>query len=238
MKKIIKYFLGLIVLLLIVFGFYLYKLHALAVEGNKIFALRCTKVNPPLINYKNAFLKWADFLNNPDANKYTESEIKGFLDVYISGMKIYVPEETKWLEIQKEYITRWDFKLFEPWYMKEASYYQWKMYEAYRDDAKYMIETYESGTGEKDSEAKLKEASAKFWEARQRRDEYSQKYFDFYKEASLIRDWRKIFGRVPVPEECTEENLTIPNTSGSIDWEEKPATPSPNMVPIDPRTTG
>jgi hypothetical protein len=162
-KKILRFFLGLIFLVLILFSFYLYKLHSLAVEGNKIFALRCTKVNPPLINYK---------------NEYPKDEIRGFLDVYISGMKIYVPEETKWLEIQKEYISRWDFKLLEPWYMKELSFYQWKMYEAYRDDAKYMIETYESGTGEKDSETKLKEASAKFWEARQRRDEYGQKYFD------------------------------------------------------------
>lgn len=220
---------------MVIFCFFLYKLHSIAVAGNNIYALRCTRVNPQLIGYKNSFLMFADAINNP--GKYKNEEIKEYFENYIAGMKAYAPEETKWLDLQQKYLNRWDFKLFEPLYMKELSYYQWKMYEAYRDDAKYMIETYETGTGE-DMETKNEEASVKFWEARQRRDEYSQKYFDFYKEASAIKDWRKIFGRVPVPEGCNEKTLTIPNTSGSIDWEEKSATPSPDRVPIDPRTTG
>lgn len=53
-------------------------------------------------------------------------------------------------------------------------------------------------------------------------------------QASEIKDWRKIFSYVPLPEGCTKETLTIPNTSGSIDWEGKSATPSPTLVPIDP----
>lgn len=50
-------------------------------------------------------------------------------------------------------------------------------------------------------------------------------------EASQIRDWRKLFGSVPVPEECTEENTTIPATEGSIDWG---GTPTPTPIPVNP----
>lgn len=225
MRKTIKLLIGIVIVLLVILGFYLYKLHALAVEGNEIFALRCTKVNPPLIGYKKAFLKFTDYLKNPD--DYTGDEVRGFFDEYISGMKAYVPIETEWLEQQQKYMNRWDFKLIEPWYIKQAADYQWRMYEAYRDDAKYMLETYEAKGAKEDIQSK-------FQEARKRRDEYEQKYHDFFNEASEINDWRKIFGHVPIPEGCTEETLTIPNTSGSIDWEGKSATPSPTLLPFNP----
>ncbi len=224
MKKAVKYFAIFVFFVLICFGFYLYKLHAPAVEGNEIFALRCIKVNPPLIGYKNSFLKLADYLKNPD--KYTSDEARGFFDGYIEGMKTYVSEETKWLETQKKFMDSWDFKLIEPWYIKQAADYQWKMYEAYRDDAKFMLETYEAGEDES-------EIKANFQDARKRRDEYEQKYHEFFDQALEINDWRKIFGHVPIPEGCTKETLIIPNTSGSIDGEGT-ATPSPSMAPIDP----
>ena len=44
-------------------------------------------------------------------------------------------------------------------------------------------------------------------------------YNDIFEKAAPLKDWRKIFGMVPLPEGCTEENMTIPDTSGSIDWE-------------------
>jgi len=49
-----------LIICLLGFLFYVYKLHSLAVEGNRIFALRCTQVNPHLITYKKAFLTMAD----------------------------------------------------------------------------------------------------------------------------------------------------------------------------------
>jgi len=225
MKKAFKLFLVILVLTVIGFGFYLYKLHALAVEGNKIFEQRCLIVNPLLIDYKNSFLKFTDYLKNP--KKYSVDEVNGFLDDYIAGMRSYVVEENKWLETQKKYMNRWDFQLIEPWYIKKAADYQWKMYEGYRDDAKYMLETFDVGGA-------TEEISAKFTEARDRRNEYSRLYYDFFDEASAINDWRKIFGSVSVPEGCTEENIIIPDTSGSIDWEGESATPSPTLVPFDP----
>lgn len=221
MKSNIKY---LIVFIVVIISFYLYKLNSLAIEGNKIFEVRCTKVNPPLIAYKNSFISFTDALKTP--NKYTDNEVKKFFYDYIEQMRSYVPEETKWLEINQKYLNRWDFKLIEPWYIKQAGEYQQKMYEGYRDDAKYMLEVYDSGgTNE--------ELQAKFQEARDRRDEFSQKYFELFDRASEIRDIRKIFSNVPVPSGCTEENITIPNTYGALDTK----TPEPSSVPINPEIT-
>lgn len=94
MKKVIKIIFIFLPLCAILFLVYIYKLRTLAVEGNKIFEYRCTNVNPPLIDYKNSFLKFTDYLKNPD--KYSEEEVKSFLDGYISSMRAYVPEEDKW----------------------------------------------------------------------------------------------------------------------------------------------
>lgn len=227
MKRLFKLFLVTIVLFVVVFGLYLYKFHSLAVEGNNIFEQRCLIVNPPLIDYKNSFLKFTDSLKNPE--NYSDDEVKGFFDNYIARMRNYFIEENKWLETQQKYMNRWDFQLIEPWYMKKAVEYQWKMYEGYRDDAKYMLETFDQGRASEDISAKHKEA-------RDRRNKYSQLYHDFFDEASVINDWRKIFGSVPIPEGCTEENLTIPNTSGAMDWIDESATPSPTLVPFDPNS--
>lgn len=206
--------------------FFLYKLHSLAVEGNNIFEYRCLQVNPPLIAYKNAFLKFADYLKNPNA--HTGDQVKEFLDNYIAGMRAYIPEESKWLETQRKFIDRWDYQLIEPWYIKEAGEHQWKMYEGYRDDAVTLLITVDNPESAKDIRPGYVS------EARQRRDSYSQKYFEFFKKASQISDWRKFFGSVPVPEGCTEENMYIPNTSGSIDWDRDSKEATPSGVPIDP----
>ncbi len=224
MKKLIKLFIGVFIVVLVVFGFYLYKLHALAVEGNKIFEYRCTNVNLPLIGYKKSFLEMADYFNDPDGHPNTD--VGKAFEGYNSGMKAYVEEESKWLEMQKEYMNRWDFVLVEPWYIKQAADYQWKMYEGYRDDAKYLIETYNAG-------GTTEEIDTKFTEARDRRDKYEGLYYEFFDQASAISDWRKIFASVPIPEGCNEENMTIPNTSGSIDWDGSSSDPTPTPLPVD-----
>lgn len=220
-KKII---ITILALSIFIFGIYLYKLHALAIEGDKIFEYRCLKVNPPLISYKNSFLKFADYLKNPD--KYSSDQVKDFFDEYIAGMRKYVDEEKKWLEMEKKYMDSWDFKLIEPWYIKDGAEYQWKMYEGYRDDAKYLLVTFDQKKATRENDAKQKEA-------RDRRDKYSKLYFDHIEMASKINDWRKVFGSVPFPKGCTEENLTIPNTTGSIDWDGDSASPSPTTTPIN-----
>ncbi|MEK7497379.1 MAG: hypothetical protein AAB656_00475 [Patescibacteria group bacterium] len=216
-KKIYKIILFVLVFFILLFGIYFYKLHALALEGNKIFEYRCTNVNPQLISYKNSFLKFADYLKNP--NKYTDDEVKSFLDGYIMGMRDYVDEENKWLEMQGNFMNRWDFKFVEPDYLKEAGGYQWKMYEGYRDEAVYMLATYDNGATE--------EITAKFKEARDRRSKYVGLYEDIFDREAGRSDWRKYFGSVPVPEKCNDSNLIIPDTSGALDQQG----PTPNFVP-------
>lgn len=218
--KIKKILLSLFLLSAVSFGFYLYKLHTLAVEGNKIFEYRCTNVNPHLIRYKNSFLKFADCIKMDDV--CSNEEVTEAFGGYISGMENYVPEENKWLDMQKAYMDRWDFKLIEPWYIKQAGEYQWKMYEGYRDDAKALTATFKQG--EMNEDAFIIQS-----EARSRRDDYEQKYYDLFDQAVAIRDWRKMFANVPVPKGCTEENLTIPNTGGVFD-------PAPTPLPVDQDT--
>lgn len=200
----------------------------LALEANKIFEYRCLQVNPHLISYKNSFLGYADFLNTYPNTRYTPEEVENFIDMYISGMREYIPEETKWLAMQKKFMNRWDFKLIEPWYIQKGADLQWKMYEAYRDDATYMLQINDNPSlAEK---IRFDYVS----EPRQRRDAYGEEYFEFYKMALEIGDWRKVFATVPVPKGCTDENMTIPNTSGSVNWDRDPNSSTPSGTPIDP----
>lgn len=86
------------------------------------------------------------------------------------------------------------------------------IYEAYRDDTKCILEiVYAGGATE--------EISKKVIEARERRDKYTELYFDLFDEASAIYDWRKILGNVPVPD-----------TSGAIDWDGDENEPTPISV--------
>jgi hypothetical protein len=220
-KKIIRPILILLGIIVVLFGFYAYKLHSLAIEGNKIFELRCTSVNPPLIAYKNSFLKFADYLKDP--KRYKESDVKTFYDDYISGMRMYVVKENNWLDVNNKYLSQWDFKLIEPWYIKQAGELQLKMYEGYRDDAQAMLAIW-------DNKVTSDDLNAKQIAARKRRDDAETQYFDFFDKAVSVSDWRKIFANLPVPNGCTEENMTIPQTGGAIDWGGTP-TPEPKGAP-------
>lgn len=222
MKKLLKIILILVGISILGFGIYVYKLHSLAVAGNKIFELRCTTVNPPLIAYKNSFLKFANYVNSPDKQNEDEA-MKSFFEDYFNSMREYVVQESKWLETNRQYLNRWDFKLIEPWYIKQAGDYQLKMYEGYRDDALGLLAILDKN----EPDDKL---TAKHLAARKRRDEAEEKYFDFFDKAVEISDWRKMFSNIPIPKGCTEENMTIPQTGGAIDWEGTP-TPQPKGIP-------
>ena len=146
-------------------------------------------------------------------------------------MRKYIPEETKWLEKQEKFINRWDFKFFEPWYIKESAYYQLVMYKGYRDDAQSLVDIVDFP-----EKAKIVKPG-QVTDERERRDAYSDKYFALFDKYSKINDWRKILATVPFPEKCNEENLRIPDTSGTIDWDRNPLTPVPTQSLIDPELT-
>ena len=195
------------------FGLYLYKLHSLALIGNKIYEERCLAVNPSLTSYKKSFLSFAEALKNP--GKYTPEETTDFFNDYLAGMRGYYPKEEEWLKKQKAFIGRWDFKLIEPWYVKEAGKYQIFMYEGYRDEAQIAIDYL-------DKKISDDEFYQRFTEARQRKSKYIDLYYCVFDKALPIRDWRKIFGSVPLPAGCNDDNLVIPDTSGALDPEPSP----------------
>lgn len=192
----------------ILFALYGLELHLLAVKGNNIFAKRCTTVNPALIAYKNSFFDFVDSLKNPE--NYTSEQIAQFYNDYVDGMIKYVPIETSWIDEYSDYVNSWNFKLFEPWYIKKAALYQIEMYKGYRDEAQSVADA----VSQKITNDELND---RFSDARNRRNEYSNLYYDFSEEAYNIFDIRKIFGDVPLPKECNEENLTIPDTTGALD---------------------
>lgn len=228
MKKVVR-ILGIgIFLFILCFGFYVYKLHALAVEGNTIFGNRCTQVNPILIGYKKAFLKYAEYMNTYPNSRYSDEEVMGFTKEYMSGLRAYVPAEEKWLAKELEFMNRWDFQLFEPWYMKQGSKYQYDMYLAYKMDAANMVMIMDNPDVAKNVGLDTPNS------ARDTRDNAIERYFEFYEHAQQIKDWRKWFMHIPIPEECTEENVTIPETGGSIQWDRNIEDSTPSGIPIDP----
>lgn len=209
--------------------FYLYTIRDLAREGNALFGQRCAYVNPKLIAYKNAFLRYAEYLNTTPYAEMDADVMWEYLDEYTALVREYIPEEERWLARQRSFLNRWDFQLVEPWYIKEAAELQWQMYQAYRDDAADILNTFNY------PELALHIPFGYVSEARQRRDDSRNRYFAFYEEASSIDDWRKHLADVPVPDACTPENTIIPDTSGSVDWERFGSDEStPSGEPIDP----
>lgn len=217
--------------LAIIFGVYAATLYSLAARGNALFEKRCLGVNPLLITYKNTFLKYADQINNPEWA--SGQQVMTLMVEYNEQMNRYIAAESKWLGEDTVYLESPIFRLFAPKYLKDAARLQWKMYEAYRDDAQYIHDLWlhpEKITAMPDPDYVS--------EPRSRRDKYIEAYFNEYGKAAEKWDWRKYFMRVPPPKGCTKENTTFPTTEGSIKWDTGAGqNPSPADVPIDPYAT-
>lgn len=230
LKRVFRYFLIGLIIFIVFLGFYIFKIHSLAVEGNRIFGLRCKEVNPYLISYKNLFLKYSEYVNKfvqqGSLNDQDKDKLVKYFKNYLEKMEEYTKAEKNWLAIQKKFMERWDFKLFFPWYMKKGIQYQYEMYQGYLNDALYILAI-------KDEK---KMFSDKFSKARDQRNEAIERYNDFLFKMREIKDWRKYFMSVPLDKFCTEENLKIPSTENAIDWEKNLQEQIPEIMPIDPQT--
>lgn len=234
LKKIFNYFLILLAIVAIFFAYYLYKLRTLAIEGNRIFGLRCKNVNPLLIRYKKLFLKYSDYVNKflqqgslNDQDKY---QLVKYFKNYLEKMEEYTKAEKNWLAVQKKFMERWDFKLFFPWYMKKGIQYQYEVYQGYLNDALYILDI-------KNGKVKFKPPSEKGTEVRQKLNNAIERYNQFIlEELSGIRDWRRYVMNVPLDSLCTKENMTIPDTTNSINFEGETII-QPTTIPIDPDKT-
>ena len=102
MKLIAKILTAIFLILIVCFIYYAYELRKMSLDGNRIFGYRCTDVNPSLIAYKNSFLNFAEYINNPE--KYLSEEDDNFFYDYLFYVHEYVMAEDKWLEKQKKFM--------------------------------------------------------------------------------------------------------------------------------------
>jgi len=203
---------------------YAYGLRKLAMQGNKIFAQRCTTVNPQLIGYKNNFLQFSQCVNNP--NSCEDDVAGGYFVSYMKGLSKYTAEEKKWLETQNEFINRWEFKLLAPEFLKQASSYQTQMYQAYYDDAQALVNLMDQKTPLPDS---FDPNTVR--EERLRRFFYQNLFNEKMDEIGAMNDHRILIINMPVPKECNDSNIIIPETAGAIDWGTEES--STSAQPID-----
>jgi hypothetical protein len=196
----------LIIIAIVSFGFYLYKLHSIAVEGNEIQGLRCSNVNPHLISWKNKYNQFMKCLSGTDPCE--NIDLKKLFEEHISEMKKYAAAESEWLAGEKEFSESMGFIFFEPRFVQDIAIVQMKMYEAGRDEAKIMAESWDDNDEKKTSEAIAFQKKGA---------EYEALYGRLQDEASRKKDWRKYFISLPAPSVCNEKNTTIPDTSNAID---------------------
>lgn len=205
MKRPYKIALSIAVVIIIFFCLYLYKLHSLALEGNKIFEQRCLVVNPLLIQTRKTHLNLGAAINGK--SKPTTEEFKLELENLPKYADGYLTAEKTWLDKEGAYVNGWDFKLFEPDYLRTAAKYQLAMYQGYYDYYKVVGDFFGRRLPQGEDPILLMD---KYWnDVQTNRDLYNQAM----DRGMSIKDWRKIFGRVPVPSGCTDENVTIPDTT-------------------------
>ena len=208
---------------MLLFCIYVYKLYSLSIEGNELYGLRCSDVNSHMINFKNNYLSTWDAVKNPD--KYSQEEVVSFVEDYIANIKKYIEAEDKWLEIQKRFTGRWDFKLFSPKYLQQLLKYQYNLFEANLNNYK----AFSACINDPDNDGLM----SKLLEMKEKIRLSEEQYYKYYDYASSVYDWRKRFYKVYTSDKCNESNSVIPDTSGVL---EQLFTPSP--LPINPYLEG
>lgn len=213
MAKCIEWALPIVLSLVFLTGLmYVYKYRQLGNEMANLYDERCNNVNPFLISEKKLFLKMADMTKHPD--QYTQREFKEILPQYADGIRKYLPAEQAWLAKQSVFLNRPDYKIIAPEYFQVAGEYELKMYQAYYDSDKYMLEALElPSTASTQARDELIRSHASAVDSRR---EYSAKYADAFDKGQKTFDLRKYLYQVPAPK-CPPENQVIPDTSGAFD---------------------
>lgn len=169
--------------------------------GSVLADNQCLKVNPVIIERKNAYLKSMQALKDNDTEAY-EKETEN----YLSASKKYVAEQTNWLEEQKRYINRWDFQYFIPSYMKEAAQYQYDSRKADAESTTYLVEAFEVAPL---NVSISEELSDKSMVKVKERNDAEKKYDEVWDNPGEL-DWRTRFIKVP-ESKCPDENFDFPD---------------------------
>lgn len=172
-------------------------------EGSALADNQCLKVNPIIIERKEAYINSLTALKANDSVTYEQDT-----DHYLDLSRKYVTEQTKWLGAEKAYIDRWDFQLFVPSDMKEMAITQFVSRAADTESTKALIEAFKV----KDlSQSLMNEHLKKSADQVKIRNEADDKYNELLNGPRKY-DWRTTFITVP-SSKCPKENYNIPDVN-------------------------
>lgn len=214
MKKkvlIISGVLGLVVASLV--G-YLVQYQQLVTEGSLLADEHCIKINPLIIDRKNKYTDQYNLI----MGSASDQEVENAVDKYFEASQAYMDGEKVWLGKQRKYLDSKWFNLLMPSYIKEASNYQYSMYEADYNSQHYLS----LGFKEEDKNKQLEFAN-KVVEETAKSEEAGDKYSGIWEREKGRLDWIYKIVKIP-PAQCPVENYNIPEV------------PNPFLPPVFPRS--
>lgn len=187
-------------------------------EGSVLADNQCLKVNPIIIDRKNAYLKSLQAIKDNDVTAYDKET-----ENYLSASRQYVTEQTKWLEAQKQYMERWDFKHFNPSYVQNAAKYQYDSRKADTESTTILVDAFDVAQL---NQSLSEELSQKSMDKIKVRNEADKKYDEVWDNPGKL-DWRTRFIRVP-KSKCPDENFNFPDVDEFLN----PSTPANPDAPL------
>ena len=182
---------------------YIIKYQQLVNVVSEIADEECLKVNPLLIERKNSYLASMKILQDLGGAKAYLNEMKNYINI----SKEFAIAQQAWLNTEKEYMNRWDYKLLVPSEMLKAGKAQYRSREADLNSTKAFVELWNTKDPQKQkqlysyiiSQTKI---------VQQADDEYNKIWDKGYKGFNL----GAYFTKIP-PTKCPEANFNIPDTS-------------------------
>lgn len=198
--KIVKITLSLALFVLLIFAGYEFLLQRLVNEGSLIADKQCMNVNPLIIRRKNSYLNSMKIISNKGSADDYMKEFKNYLDV----SNKFIAAERKWLNEEKTYMSRWDYKLILPAEIQKLGHLQYISREADMKSSQAWLDMFKVIDANKQKKY-IKIIIDQVNIAKNADYEYNQIY-----EKGLPFDWRMKFVKVPASK-CPKENLNIPN---------------------------
>lgn len=203
-KKIKKIALIICIPVILAIGYFIFSIfqyQQLVNEGSVLADNQCLRVNPIIINRKNIYIKSLQALKDNNYDEYLKQT-----ETYFKISDDYVSEQTKWLDAQKKYMSKWDFQYFNPPYIQTAAQYQYASRKADMDSTKLLMDSYNIAQLNKSLSEEL---AFKSMEKIKIRDDADKKYNDIWDNPGKL-DWRTRFIKVPASK-CPDENFNIPD---------------------------
>lgn len=183
-------------------AFYLYQYQLMVNQGSVLADQYCLKVNPAIINRKNAYLAQ---LRLTHASASADLINQAIADYFIANQS-YIDAESEWLTNQAAYLSRWDVKYLMSPLHRQAAQLQYESRLAGNQASSFLSQLaasqvpdqqkqlYDQFVSQNDLSTRLDEAYNQLWE-----------------QNSGKKLWQ--FNFVHVPESvCPAENFDFPDT--------------------------